>query len=268
MFSRLAGLLPVLLLAAAAPAADPITLTAEATETIRLKPDQAKVYLSIESKEGNPDDAATTGDDTRKKLTEAIDKLGLKSVKVAASQLKVTKDRDNSINRVLRVGPNGAVPPPPPDSYTVVHPLVVTVSDADPDKLLRAVERVIQTAASAGVTGERTTEFRASPYGETRSGGRVVYGVKGGWDAAVEPALTKASERAVANARALARGVGATVQKVEAVEDVTAAGTTPGAAAANVIYDGSISPPAEDELVDGELVRKVRVRVKVTAVSK
>jgi uncharacterized protein YggE len=265
MFPRLAGLLPVLLLAVSAPAADPITLTAEATEVVRLKPDQAKVYLSIESKEGNPDDAATAGDDTRKKLTEGIDKLGLKSVKVAAAQLKVTKDRDNSINRVLRVGPNGAVPPAPPDTYTVVHPLVVTVSDADPDRLLRAVERVIQTAASAGVTGERTTEFRSSPYGETRSGGRVVYGVKGGWDAAMEPALTKATERALKNAQALAKGVGATVQKVEAVEDLTQGGTVTQAVNS---FDAALPVALDDELIDGELVRKVRVRVKVIAVVK
>lgn len=261
MFPRVVGAFVAVAVAGVAGAAEPITLTAEAVEVVKLKPDVAKIYLNVESKDASAEEAAKANADARKRLVDAVEKAGAKGLKAVALQQKITKDRDNS-NRVFRaVGPGGPiVQPPPAESYTVNQPMTFIVTEADPEKLLGAVEKVLQAAASVGVTGEsNNNDYRYSPYGETRSGGRVVYEVKGGWDAAVSDALAKATVRAVLNARSLAKGAGLNVLRVQAVEDVS---------------DGPVNsepgvryyPGGDEPVSDGiELTRRVKVRVKVTA---
>lgn len=266
MFPRVVGAFVAVALvgsAGVAQAAEPITLTAEAVEVVKLKPDVAKIYLSVESKDGSAEEAAKANADARKKLVDAVEKAGSKGLKTAALQQKITKDRDNS-NRVFRaVGPGGPVmQPPPAESYTVNQPMMITVTETDPEKLLGAVEKVLQAAAAVGVTGDQrgSTDYGYSPYGETRLGGRVVYEVKGGWDAPVSDALAKATARAVKNAEALAKGAGLKVLRVQAVEDVSEGPV--GQPDAGVRY----YPGNEEPVSDGiELTRRVKVRVKVTA---
>ena len=57
MGRRLVGALVAVAVAGAARAAEPITLTAEAVEVVRLKADQAKVYLTVEAKDGSAEEA-------------------------------------------------------------------------------------------------------------------------------------------------------------------------------------------------------------------
>ena len=233
MGRRLVGALVAAAVAGSARAAEPITLTAEAVEVVWLKADQAKVYLTVEAKDGSAEEAVKANTDAKKKLVEAVEKAGVKGLRTTALQQKVTKERDNN-NRVFRAGPGGPIMPPPPvESYTVAQPMVFTVADADADKLVSGMEKVLQAAAGVGVTGDQrgNPDHGYSPYGETKFAGRVTYLVKDGWDAATAAALTKATARAVKNAEALAKGAGLKVIQVQAVEDVSeaAAATTPAA---------------------------------------
>ncbi|MEO2091512.1 MAG: SIMPL domain-containing protein [Gemmataceae bacterium] len=121
-----------------------------------------------------------------------------------------------------------------PAVYVNASTLLVRVADGSPDQLAETVMKVQQEGAKLRLGG--------TP--------QVVFEKKDGWDEAVAPAVTKATQRAVQKAELLAKS----------------AGLKPGTILA--VSDGSEAPTATDDAVaytDGELVRKVRVKVVIAA---
>lgn len=231
------------------------TVTAEAVEVVRAKPDLAKLYFALVIKNG---DAATASDENTeqtKLLTAAIAKLRLDGVTVIDQPQRVSR-----VETQNRAAP-GNMPFIP--EFHAVRPIVVTVSHADPDKLQAAVERVQYEAAQLGVSGETgNATYNGMSY-ERNAPVRLVYERRAGWEDDTTEALARATKQAVQRARAMAEGAGLKAGEVLSVSEVPPTGPqtvynyagNPAASAAGHTAD------ARDEFTDGELVRRVRVRV-------
>ncbi len=242
------------------PVPDKGTVTAEAVEVVRGKPDLAKLYFHVLVK--NPDATTATDEaaEQAKQFTAALDKLGLGGVKVSALPQRVT--RVETQNRNV---PNAVFTA----EYHAARTVLVSVTAKDADKLFAAVEKVQQEAARQGVAGEGSgnANYNGFTY-ERNSPVRVVYTRDGGWETDTAKALAAATKKAVARAAAMAEGAGLKAGEVVSIGE-------PAAVIGNqTIYNyagvgglaasgGQVADP-QDEFVDGELVRKVRVRVVMT----
>jgi uncharacterized protein YggE len=237
------------------------TVTAEATEVIRARPDQAKLYFTVVVK--NPD-AATSVDENAeqaKQFLAAIDKLQLKGVKAVGMPQRV-----NRVESQNRLGNNNAFVP----EFHAARGVVVSVSAPDADKLAGLVEKVQQEAAKQGVGGEGGAGATYNGFGYERSAPvRIAYSLKGGWDDLITPALGTATKKAVARAEAMAAGAGLKLGEVVSIsEPVTAIGSQTIYNYANSGISSGVgntggAADSQDEFVEGELIRRVRVRVVV-----
>lgn len=258
---RTAALLATLL-AAPFVAAQAPTVTAEATETVRVKPTQAKIVVYAQVK--NPD-ATTASDEAAeqaKTFTEAVGKLKLKTT-VTPLPLKAAKVGPNDeAGAAVVVAPMAAGGQPmPPKETQVSRPLVVTVSAADFKALAEAVDLVQKEAGKAGLEGEKKTSIY-DPF--NRGGGgavKVKYFSPDGWDAPTAAALAKATKAATARAEAIAAGLGVKLGAVLSAGEADAAEAAKSASLAAAVYGAETDTPGPDDLVDGDLVRTVKVRV-------
>lgn len=254
-------------------AQSPMTITAEGVVSVSIKPDQAKIYLNVESKAGDATGAVEVGNLARKELVAAIEKLGVKGASLTALPQKITKDRANPNQFGVAVGgPGGAPPAPPAETYSTTQLVICTVAQADPFKLVEAVEKVTRAAASQGITGDKAQADSGvlNPFmGSTKTGARVVFSSQSGWDDPIAAGLSKATQKALANAKAIAAGAGLKVEGVLSVDEICENAPAVNAPAeANPyarLFGLGGSTPGEDEYADGELTRKVRVRLRVAA---
>jgi hypothetical protein len=165
----------------------------------------------------------------------------------------------------------------PAESFSSISPVIITISESEPGKLIELVEKVCLTSANLGITSDKgvldSSSTFSSIYSETKYGARVVYSVKEGWEDVSAAALKKATARALKNATALAEAANLKVGEVIALEDLSDGSQSESGSGS--VDPRSVSPSlrslisnnSEEELSEGDLVRKVRVRVKV-AVSK
>ncbi len=252
-------LAPVVAFAQSSP--PPGTVTADATETVRVKPDQARVVFVARVK--NPEASQAT-DDTAlmvKTFGESVDKLKLKGAKVTAAPLQTAKGAEDNNGGVRVIGPGGAGGAIPPKEVQATREVVVTVSDADFTALSDAVEKLQKEAYSVGLSGAKANTGY-NPFG----GGdgervRVTYHRKDGIDDLTTAALAKATKKATARAEAIASGLGMKLGAVVSAGEVDASEPAPTAAPRINLYGGDPTEPSKDDLIDGELVRTVRVRV-------
>jgi uncharacterized protein YggE len=239
--------------ASAVSAQTPSTVTTEAVATVRVKPDHAKIYLNLDAKAGEANGSVENSLAARKELIAAIDKLGLKNAKAIIQPQRISKDRE-----VSELFPNAPVKQII-ETYETNQQVIYTVTDHDPAKLTDAIEKIAKAAANLGVSGDSgryiddNIRMRRMILGGT-GGLRIVYESKTGWDDAMLAGMTQATEKAVRQANALARGAGLKVIDVLKIEDITEGEPMTGQRRDN----------SEEDMVDGELVRKVRVRVKVS----
>lgn len=216
---RFSAVVVFALFAASAAVAQQPTVTAEATELVRVKPDSARVYLTVETRHANADTSADDHADAVKRAVDDLKGLRLKGVTVTPQQ---------SLSARVEPAPGHG------GGYLNARGLLVSVADANPDQLAETVMKVQQEAVKLGLG--------LNP--------QVAFEKKDGWDEALAPAIGKATKRAVQKAELLA----------------TSAGLKPGTILA--VSDGSEAPTATDDAVaytDGELVRKVRVKVVIAA---
>ncbi len=258
------ALFALVAIAALAPAqvvgpADRGTITAEATESVRLKPDLAKLYLKVETK--NPDATAAYDESIEqvKQFTDAIEKMKLKGIKTLAQAQRTQRvEIDNRNVAPGNVGPRTTI------EYRVTRSISLTVTDANFDSLSASIEKIQLEASKAGVSGEYAiSTYNYTVYGNERSNPiRVVFAKKDGWDDLLTPAIEKATARAKSKAEAMARGAGLKPGDVFSITEIT-----------NPSYVQSYNPninnqsptEGEDEFADGEILRKVRVRVSISS---
>lgn len=178
------------------------------------------------------------------------------------TQKTVSRERETS--RILRGGgfPGGVQPAPVVENVGVSTPIIIAISNTDSFKLVETVEKIMQCAATLGISGPNANDSRYgfSPYDQVTSGkARVVYSTKAGWDESVDAALAKATGRAKAKAAALAKGAGVTLGTLVTVQEVSdSLANSDGGYSSGPILNRSADEPF---LVDGELVRTIRVRV-------
>jgi uncharacterized protein YggE len=250
----------------------PITVTAEAVVSVSIKPDQAKIYLNVDSKAGDASSAVEVATAARKELVAAIEKLGVKGASLTTLPQKITKDRANPANFGI-VAPGGAPAQPPAESYSISQMVICTVSEADPISLGAAVEKITHLAAGQGITGDKAQADTNvyNPFGgSTKNGARVAYSSKSGWDDALTAGLIKATDKALKNAKVMAKAAELKLEGVISVEEVPEPAPAHNESANANPYVRLLGigggSAAEEEYADGELTRKVRVRVKVAVV--
>jgi hypothetical protein len=154
--------------------------------------------------------------------------------------------------------------------YHAARTVLVSVTAKDADKLFAAVEKVQTEAARQGVAGESSGNANYNGFTYERNAPvRVVYARDGGWEADTAKALAAATKKAVARAEAMAEGAGLKAGEVVSIGEPSVAviGNQTiynyAGVSGMVAAGGQVADP-QDEFVDGELVRKVRVRVVMT----
>ena len=174
------------------------SVTAEGTETVRLKPDRAKVSLFVSVRDKSGERADEKAADLAKDLADDVTRLRLKGVTAEVDPAAVAKEPDKG----YLTGPPGGVvvvgDPP------VVRRVVVTIADADPKGLAEAVNKVQREGARYGPTD--------AP--------KVVYSRADDADDGTAAALGKATKKATARAEAIAAGLGMKLGTVVAADEV------------------------------------------------
>jgi uncharacterized protein YggE len=253
--------LALLLTPALTSAQTPGTVTADATETVRVVPDQARIVIAARFKNPDATTAVDEAADLAKKFAEAVQKLKLKGAKVSVAPLQAARVGEENNGGVVVRGPGGVGGGPvPPKDVQATRVIVVTVTDADFAALSDAVEKVQKEAYTAGLGGPQVSTGY-NPFGTGDSDRiRVTYHRQDGADDLTAAALGKATKKATARAEAIAAGLG---MKLGAVVSAGEVEETPAAptAAARIIYGSEPTETTKDDLVGGELVRTVRVRV-------
>jgi uncharacterized protein YggE len=238
------------------------TVSAEAVEYVRAKPDFAKVYLKVETRNSDAKTSADEHEEAVKRAVEVIDRLKLKGVKVAAQNQQAAR---TETDQRLAAGFGQPREPRTLTQYLNSRTLLVTVADANPEHLEAAVAKVQQEAVRLGLSGDVTLRatLSAATGVERGSAPQVVYGRADGWDELAAPAVEKATKRAVKKAELLAVSAGLKPGEVVSVSDV--GGTTPATTRPGFRAEEAADTEEQTTYVDGELVRKVRVRVVLTA---
>jgi uncharacterized protein YggE len=234
----------------------PGTVTAEATEIVRAKPDRARLAYTVTYRSGEATAATDENEAMTKEFVESVDKLKLKGVKAAGGALRVDKVETQAIN-----GINQQFIP----QFNAARQVVVTVADPNPDTLLATVDKVQQAAAKLGISGEvGNASYNGRAY-ERVAAGKVTYSREDGWDDLSAAALTKATKRARERAEAMAAGAGLKLGEVVSIAEPDGPQSV-----TTYNYSGSGSSgvsqaaDAQEVYVDGELIRKIRVRVVYT----
>jgi len=237
------------------------TVTAEATEVIRAKPDTARIAFTVASRNADSDTATGDNDTLTQQFTDAINKLKLTGVKASTDPMRIDKV-ELAGNRGGGIGVG---------EFNAVRNVVVTATEADPTKLATLVEKVQKEAAKQGIGGELSPASYNGMQYERNGGVKVAYSrAEAAWDEATTAAIGKATKRAMQKAEALATGAGLKLGDLVSVGEVadvpkgaipvisTTVGATP-------FLGGTVNPGVTtdtlDAFVDGELVRKVKVKV-------
>jgi uncharacterized protein YggE len=257
------------LVAGPAPAADPPAkadrmITVTGTATVYAKPDVARVYYGIRVQEPSVDAVKDVIAKMSGTMDEGIKKLKLANLKVTSAPVSIQQSQGNN-NAALAMPPGAGAPAPaaPGLGPFVGHTShTATIADADPDKLRAAVDAFVKTVVETGAnTSGDIRDANANifiPGQETNGGPKVVLS-RSDDSAAREEALQKAVDRAVKNAKAIAKALGGGEVKVVAVEEGEPE-KVPAEGMAAAIYgletSGSHKSPA------GEVEVKVRVVVK------
>ena len=232
-----------------APAAN--TISAEASDTLRAAPDVARITLQVVTK----DPVAETATDENEKLTKdllaTLTKLKIAGAKVTAQSLKIAKI-DGAAD------PNMPNNPIPKSDCRAVRAVTITVREVDAERLQDAVARIQKEAAKLGVAGDSPMSIYTGLGTEKQNVVKVSYGLQAGWDDRSKEVLGKLTKRALERATLLAEGAGLKVVDVLTIDEPRDLFTP--AATMGYVYGAGEQP---DDLTDGELVLRVRVRVTV-----
>ncbi len=240
----------------------PNTISAEATDILRVAPDVARLTFSVVTKDLVAETATDENEKLTKDLLAAIAKLKLNGLKVTSQALKIAKVESDGNNGAPVAIPGGGGPMLKSD-YRTVRTVTVTVKDADVEQLQEGVGKIQKEAAKLGVAGDSTQSIYNGFGNERQNVVRVSYGLQAGWDDRSKEVLSKLTKRALERAALLADGAGLKVAGVVSIIEPNE--STLSANSTNFIY-GTTEPT--DELSDGELVLKVRVRVTVRVLEK
>lgn len=250
LVSLLAGLgTPVVFGQVPAPVTPPNTISAEATETVRVAPDVARLTFSVVTKDALAETSFTENEVLAKDLLANIGKLKMTGLKITSQSYKIAKIE--SVLNGAPIAPGGNQPTK--SDFRTMRTIVIILKDSDVDQLQVNIGLIQKEAAKVGVTGDSTgMSYNGMGY-ENLNTVRVSYGLQSGWDDRSKDVLAKVTKRALERAQLLAEGAGLKVVEIVSITEPTS--TTV------VNYVNGVVDPSD--LVDGELVQKVNVRVTV-----
>jgi len=155
-------------------------LTTSGTATIRIKPDSARVFFTVETYSEQIREARTDNAQKTRKILDAIKALKIPNLKTKS---------DNVIVDLVRSQDRTPTTLPKLLGYHITNSFTVLVENEDTVKLGDYAARILDTGVENGATGvSRIMFFKKNEEGVRRE------------------VLTKAVEDAMTNARALARG--------------------------------------------------------------
>lgn len=164
------------------------TVHTEGSATVRVKPDHARVFLSVQTTAATVKEARTQNGGHVNKVMTAIQNLGLADLKMKSTNLRMEpvhsqEEKKDKLPQLI--------------GYRVSHTFTVLVRDDDPAKLSAAAARVLDTALENGVNVvDQVVFFKADLIAVRRD------------------ALSKATEDALANAKAIAAGANEAIAEV------------------------------------------------------
>jgi uncharacterized protein YggE len=117
------------------------TIAVSGTGTIEAEPNQAKVYLGVETQSENVTDALNNNSLKMKNIIAAMENLGisLDSIETSYFTISPVRDYETKENEVV--------------AYRVYNQITVTLSD------LEKIEKVIEKATNAGANNVKPIEF-------------------------------------------------------------------------------------------------------------
>jgi uncharacterized protein YggE len=234
------------------------------TATVYAKPDTARVYYGARVSEPSADAVKDVLTKTSTAIDEAVKKLKLTNVKITTAPITIHHSTGNA-NLAVPGGPGGG----PPGAGAGLGPFLgasshtATLTDSDPEKLRAAVDSFVKaiTEAGANSSGDELKEMNFADFipGQRGNDGPKVVLSRSDDSAAHEEALQKAVEKAMRNARAIAKTLGNANVKVISVAD--AAEPEKSAPPSFNIY-GIGDQSTGNRSPSGEVEIKVRVIVK------
>ena len=235
-------------------------ISVNGTATVYAKPDTARIHYGVRVSEPSADAAKDVLAKTSKAINEAVDKLKLLSLSVSTAPIGI-KHSQGGNNLGVPMAPGGA-----PAGGGGLGPFVgysshtATLTNADADKLRAEVEAFVKaiTDAGANTSGGEPREQNVNFFpGQDQSDGPKVVLSRADESAARDEALQKAVERALRNAKAIAKSLGAGEVKVLSVTD-----SEPEKPAAEPFNIYGIESPSAPKIPAGMVEIKVRVVVK------
>jgi uncharacterized protein YggE len=258
--SLVAALLVAAAPALAQPKADRV-ITVTGTATVYAKPDTARIHYGVRTSEPAVDAVKDSLGKTTKAMDEAVKKLKMSNVTISAAPVTVRQVQANA-NGIAMAGGAPAAPAPGIGPFSANAAYCATVTDKDPEKLRAAVEAFVKAVTEAGAnTQGDDKDIQLNVFignQETSSGPKVVLS-RADESEAREEALKKAVERALKDAKVIAKGLGGgdvVVQSVTEGEGDKPAATDSLTAIYSGLEVGSPRTPA------GEIEVKVKVIVK------
>lgn len=167
------------------------TLTAEGVARLRFLPDRARVFVTVETTAATVREARSGNAAQVKKVLTAILALKIPDLKTTTTDVRMSVVQETKKDELPRTL-----------GYSVTHSLTALVQQNDADKLAGLAAQVLDAALENGATSVQQIEFSKGDVADIQ-----------------RRALTKATEDAVANARALAAGAGRTLADVVTIRE-------------------------------------------------
>lgn len=209
--------LAALFLVTAVASAEDRVLTVTGTATVYVKPDTARIHYGVKVSEPTTDAVKDVLTKTNTAIDDAVKKLKMPNVKVTVGPMSLKQTSTNPGGGGIAIAPGGAAAPAAPGTgpFTGSIGQCATITESDPEKLRAGVDAYLKAVVEGGANtagGDDSKEDNANfvfPGQQSSSGPKVVLS-RSDESAGRDEALQQAVARAMKNAKAIAKGLGAT----------------------------------------------------------
>lgn len=168
------------------------TLQTSGSATVRTKPDSVRLYFRVVTTEPTIEQARKNNTDQVKQVMEAIQKLKVKNLKmksddVSVNQVHEKKKEETELPKLI--------------GYRITNDFTVLIENKNTEQLGAAAGQVLDTGLKNGANTVQQVHFFKKDLTNTK-----------------RTAMTQATEDAIENAKALAKGAGRKVQDILTID--------------------------------------------------
>ncbi len=236
-------------------------ITVSGTATVYAKPDTARIFYGVKVTEPTADAVKEVLAKHSKAIDDSVKKLKIGTLSITTGPLGLKQASNQNVVMAMVPGGAPAAANPGLGPFTGHTAQTATITNADPEKLRADIDTFLKSIIDAGANtnGAEPKEESINFFpGQGGGGGPKVVLARADESAARGEAFQAAVERAVKNAKAIAKGLGAIEVKVVSVTDEA---EKPVAEALNIY---GLESPSAARSPAGEIEVKVRVIVKCT----